>query len=252
MPKRNLIWIVILLAMTAVLLLVWHHRAGGPTVTGSRFAPVRKTYEVICSRSYPAADEDRLKRGAVRGMVGQLDRFSTYCPPDRCEALTDRVMGVDRGLGLRLDFPVAKKPSGKTPAPRIIGAVFGSPAHKARLLPGDRILTINGATTTGRTERQVRNMLAGKVGDEVKLTILTSPGKARRRTVTLTHAEFPVQTVRGLYRDRQSKWVWLLPVAPGRTPRTAVTNRAAEATENWRMCVLRNSARRRPGGFGRR
>ena len=205
MPRRNLIWIAIILAMAAVLLFVWRQPRQGTTVHHTEFVPVRNTYKLIRQTYYQPVDETKLQQAAVRGMVGELDKFSTYFLPEQAETITHRVMGLDRGLGLRLGID--------TKGARIIGVVPGSPAHIAELLPGDRILTVNAIPTAGKTGRELRDLLGGKLGAKVELQILSPTGW--KKTVTLAHEEFPIETVRGLYRDRKGQWVWEVPSQEG-------------------------------------
>ena len=205
MPRRNLIWIAIILAMATVLLFVWRQPRRGTTVHQTEFVPVRETYQLIRQAYYQPVDEIKLRQAAVRGMVGELDEFSTYFLPEQAKAITHRVKGLDRGLGLRLDLDAK--------GARIIGVVPGSPAHSADLLPGDRILTVDAIPTAGKTDRQLRDLLAGKLGATVELQILSPAGW--KQTVMLTHGEFPIETVRGLYRDQKGRWIWEVPSQEG-------------------------------------
>lgn len=67
-------------------------------------------------------------------------------------------------VGLDLDiFPQA--------SPKIRGVLPGTPAQKARLQSGDRILAINGADTHGLSRQAVDIAISDVPGDRVKLVI---------------------------------------------------------------------------------
>ncbi|MCD4825572.1 MAG: PDZ domain-containing protein [Phycisphaerae bacterium] len=218
MPKRNFILIAILL-VAGVLLWVQRQNGNGSGTPTNEFEPVRRAYEVIHKSYFKPVDGLDLQQAAVRGMVGELDEFSTYVSPEKAEALTDRVMGQEHGLGLVLDFDGKLDFNGKTVT--VVGPVYGSPAHRGGIVAGDRILAIDGKAVSGLDEQAVRKLLTGKIGEEVTLRILTAagkPGKAGKpknaKTVRLTHEAFAVETVVGLYRDAKDRWVHQLPDSP--------------------------------------
>ncbi len=247
MPKRNLIWILIILAMAAVLLLVWHQPAPGPTGEVSDFQPVEKAFDLISDDYYQPLQNDQLRLAAVRGMVESLDEFSTYVPPKKAETLTDRVMGNACGTGLvvmrgrGMPDPIQAMSGGMpglpAPAPSkfatssqelIVGVLPNSPAHKAGIGRDWKLLAIDGVEVNGLDIEQVRKRLAGAEGSEVKLllepvavhrqnsdSVKDQPVSQKPRTITLIRRQFPVETVQGLYRDVAGRWVYNLPQREG-------------------------------------
>ncbi len=103
-------------------------------------------------------DEDSLASGAVRGMIGSLaDPLSTYLPKDQMAALSKRLAGTYEGIGLELslryDQNELKKLQDKSPdvdlsmLPPVLEVTAvpeGTPAAKAGLQPGDRIVGLDG------------------------------------------------------------------------------------------------------------
>jgi len=206
MPKRNLIWIVAIIAATVVT--AWVTRHNPPPLGESNqteFRSVGRTYRLIKDRYYRQPEEDRIRQGAVKGMVDALDEFSTYVPPGDVVAFKRRIMGIERGLGLRV-----KIAGGQV---LLVGWLAGSPAGRAGFAAGDRIMSIDGRSVAGLSLEGVRKLLDGKVGSRAVLEILRAGKKAK--SITLTRQEFPVETVTGLYRDRTGKWVYLIDEADG-------------------------------------
>src|SRR5438552_16352205 len=48
-------------------------------------------------------DEDKLKQGAIDGMLGELDPFSVYAPPQKREEFDRMLEGSFPGVGIQLD-----------------------------------------------------------------------------------------------------------------------------------------------------
>jgi len=196
MPKRNLIWLAAILAGTLVL--VWVSRLPPPAGDGPSGAlrPLGETYNLIEQQYLHPVDRQSLLRGAVRGMVESLDEYSSYVPPGRSAALSQRLMGTERGLGLRI-----RQVAGQVV---VVGPLAGSPAYHAGILSGDLLSEIDGRPAAGMTLDEVRSTLDGEVGKAVKLTIIRD---GWRKSFEVTREEFPVESVTGLYRDRSGAWV---------------------------------------------
>ncbi|MBN1941976.1 MAG: PDZ domain-containing protein [Phycisphaerae bacterium] len=197
MPRRNIIWIAILLAMTAVLLLVWRQPGGARLGGPGEFGPVEQTYRVIRENFYQPIDAKDLQRAAVRGMVGELDEFSTYVPPEKARSLTDRVLGEGRDLGL--EWTLEK--TGLV----VLGPRPNSPAHKAGLFSGDRIVAIDGLAVGTLKPANIRSLLSPPPGKHVELTVLDAQSN-ETRVVRLKTEPYSVETVQGLFRDARGGW----------------------------------------------
>src|SRR3954471_18542476 len=82
-------------------------------------------------------DEEKLRQGAIDGMMEQLDPFSIYVPPKKQEDFDRMLEGTFKGVGIQLD---QERANGEV---TVISAVDGSPAFKAGVLAGDVILKVN-------------------------------------------------------------------------------------------------------------
>jgi len=204
MPKRNLIWIIAIAGAAIVMVWITRRPAPRPDPSAVQFAPVIGAYHQIQQHYYRDVSDEQLRRAAVRGMVESLDEFSSYVEPDRQEQLDRRLMGRRVGLGLRIES--------KDGQVRVVGAFPGSPAHHAGIRRGDRIIAIDGVELVGLALHQVRQLLENRSADHVELTI-QAPGQEARK-VTLSREAFPIETVQGLCRDRQDRWVWSIGTKP--------------------------------------
>ena len=202
MPKRNIIWIVAILlaAMAAVLATRNTPRPGRPPET-HELRTIIDTRERIRRHYYGKLDEQALRRGIVRGMVTELDEYSTYIPPEAVEAFRKRTeSGLERGLGLRLE-----ETDGEV---RVIIPLAGSPAHRAGIRPGDRIIAVGDESLDGLALAEVEKLLKVPLKKQVRLTIIRD--EARPKEIALTCREFRIETVVGLYRDEAGRWAHVI------------------------------------------
>ncbi len=201
MPQRSVIWIAILLAMTAVLLLVWRQPRTSHIGDSGEFRPLEQAYRTIRRQYYKPIDAMTLQQAAVRGMVGELDEFSTYVPAEKAQSLTRRVLGAGLGYGLVWTLDT----TGLT----VIGPAPDSPAYKAGLFAGDRIIEINRQAVETLSPQKIRTMLSPLAEKDIELAVVDAVTR-EKRTVVLAPASYPVETVQGLYRDADGRWQYQL------------------------------------------
>jgi carboxyl-terminal processing protease len=132
-------------------------------------------------------ERDKLLDGALRGMVAELDPHSSYLDADDFLAFQDDTEGRFAGVGIELDM--------RDGVLTVIAPIEGSPAERAGIKPGDRIVAIDGHSVDeaplGKTVRKVR----GPVGTHVKLT-LQRQGSNAAVVVDLVRESIHVASVR--------------------------------------------------------
>jgi carboxyl-terminal processing protease len=111
--------------------------------------------------------------GAVKGLVRSLnDPYSEFFTPEESKKFKEDVQGVFGGIGAEIGerdgFIV------------VIAPLKNSPAERAGLKPGDKILMIDATSTEGMTVTEAVKIIRGKEGTEVKLTILSEDEKEPR------------------------------------------------------------------------
>lgn len=110
------------------------------------------------------SDKDRVY-GAAKGLVQSLnDPYSEFFTPDEAKKFQEDVSGSFGGIGAE----IGKKDNFII----IVSPLKNSPAEKAGLKPGDKILLINSTSTDGMSVENAVKIIRGKEGTEVKLTIL--------------------------------------------------------------------------------
>jgi carboxyl-terminal processing protease len=143
-------------------------------------------------------DEQRLREGAIDGMLNELDPFSVYVPPSKQEDFDRMLENSFRGVGIQLD----QRPEGGPV--EVVTPIDGSPAYKAGVQAGDIILKVNGESIEGMRLPEVVKKIAGKVGTEVRLTVKHTTGEEVE--LKMTREEIVVPTIKGYQRRQDDKW----------------------------------------------
>ena len=110
-----------------------------------------------------------LTYAALRGMLGSLDPHSAFMEPTSFKDMQDDTKSQFGGLGV----VVSLKDGNLT----IVTPMEDSPGFKAGLLPGDRIVKINGLQADKMELNEAVQKLRGNVGEKVSLTIFRPTSK---------------------------------------------------------------------------
>lgn len=119
--------------------------------------------EYIRDNYVEQTDSDKLIHGAIKGVVSELDDFSQYLEPKDYKALKNDTRGDFGGLGVRL-----VKADGFV---TVVTPMPGTPAFKASVMPGDRILFVDDKDISGMDLEEVVDMMRGPSGTKVKVTM---------------------------------------------------------------------------------
>ena len=125
--------------------------------------------------------------GALKGMLATLDPYSQFLDPDSYNELKVDTEGEFGGLGIEITI--------KDDLLTIISPIDGTPAAKVGLMPGDRIVKIDGELTRGITLIEAVKKLRGKPKTTVKLTVFRE-GETELKEVTLERAVITIESVR--------------------------------------------------------
>jgi carboxyl-terminal processing protease len=132
-------------------------------------------------------ESKQLIYGALKGMLATLDPYSQFLDPDSYNELKVETEGEFGGLGVEITI--------KDDLLTIISPIDDTPAYRAGLQAGDRVVKIDGQITRGITLLEAVKKLRGKPGTDVALTILRE-GENELKDVTITRAIIKFQSVR--------------------------------------------------------
>lgn len=169
----------------------------GPYAVIERLADVLVRVE----QSYvDPVDRKRLLEGAAAGMVAELDPHSAYLTPSQFAQFLEDTEGRFAGIGVEVDF--------RDDQVTVIVAMPNSPAERAHIQAGDRIVAVDGVPITGFRADSVVRRMRGPAGTQVKLTIRRA-GLPEPITVTVTRAVVAVPSVEGRLLDHDVAYVRL-------------------------------------------
>ncbi|MBI4961711.1 MAG: S41 family peptidase [Desulfomonile tiedjei] len=109
------------------------------------------------------ADKD-LVQGAINGMLQSLDAHSSFLTEDMFKELQVETKGEFGGLGIEITL--------ESGVLTVVSPIEDTPAFKAGVKPGDKIIKINGESTKNITLLKAVKMMRGPKGSKVTITIM--------------------------------------------------------------------------------
>ena len=150
--------------------------------TWSDFAKFSDRLDAIVAAT-PGADKAKLERAAVDGMAKSMNECHTYyLDPTRAKSFNQPQPPVS-GIGVQINKPAVDAPI------EVVRVYPGTPAERAGIKEGDKIVTVDGQDVTNLQSDEVANKVRGPEGTPV--TIGVQRGQASV-SFTLNRARFAV------------------------------------------------------------
>ncbi|MCU0540072.1 MAG: S41 family peptidase [Desulfobacterales bacterium] len=143
--------------------------------------------ELIQREYVDEVDPKDLIQKAIQGMVQGLDPHSSLLPPDAFEDLQIDTKGKFTGIGIHITM--------RNGFVTVISPIEDTPAHKAGIEAGDRIIKVDGQLA--RDLREAVRMMRGPKGTQVTVTIMRD-GIKKPLEFELTRDEIPIQSVKSI------------------------------------------------------
>ena len=132
-------------------------------------------------------DADVLSRGAIRGMVGALDDpYTAYLDPETYQLSLSNLEGKFEGIGAHVAI--------RDDEIIIIAPIPDTPAAKAGVRAGDKILEIDGKSTSGMSLVEAVLLVRGPQRTSVRLVVLHD-GETEPEEIEIIRAEIEVDSV---------------------------------------------------------
>ncbi|HEX2271986.1 MAG TPA: S41 family peptidase [Pyrinomonadaceae bacterium] len=142
-------------------------------------------------------DYNDIFKSSISGMLSVLDPHSTYFDPKEYASFRTEQRSEYMGIGATIE-DLREGSNVNT----FIRATFpDSPAHRAGLRFGDRILAIDGNSMAGKTYPEVRKFLLGPRGTTVKVTV-EHPANKQTETVTIVRDAVSLPSIAQAYMLR--------------------------------------------------
>ena len=117
------------------------------------------------------------------GAANSLDTYSTYLTPDQLNDVYSQIEGNFVGLGIEI--------KARDGALEIIRVIPNSPAERAGLRGGDRIVAVDDQPTRDVTTDKAASLLQGKAGSIARLAVLAGGDQIRNVSVRRERVEVP-------------------------------------------------------------
>jgi len=152
------------------------------------FEKMIRALQIVSGTYIEPVEEEQLVRDAIRGMLRELDPHSVYLTAEELRQANEPLLGTFDGIGVQFNII--------NDSIIVVSAVPGGPSEKVGILPGDRIVTIDGATSTGShvNNQFVLDRLRGRRGSIVKVGILRR-GSRNILDFTITRDRIPINSV---------------------------------------------------------
>lgn len=108
--------------------------------------------------------------GAIEGMVKSLgDPYTIFLPPTEAKIFGEEISGNFEGVGMEVGT--------KEGILTVIAPLKSTPAYKAGMKSGDKILKINETATSGLSTEEAIKIIRGKKGTPVRFTVIREGNK---------------------------------------------------------------------------
>ncbi|HLA31424.1 MAG TPA: S41 family peptidase [Pseudomonas sp.] len=138
----------------------------------------------------PVSDKTLLEN-AIKGMLSNLDPHSAYLDPEAFRDLQESTSGEFGGLGIEIGT--------EDGFIKVVSPIDDTPASAAGIQPGDLIVKIDGKPTKGLSLVEAVDLMRGKAGSKITLSLVREGGKPF--DVELTRAVIKVRSVKSQLLD---------------------------------------------------
>ncbi len=133
-------------------------------------------------------NQKQLTEAAIEAMLEKLDPHSVYISKEEVDGANQQIEGSFVGIGIR--FQILKDTL------LVVATIPGGPSEKLGILPGDKILTVEGKNIAGVGLKtiQVREHLMGELGSKVNIEIKRKSSK-KNLAYIIIRDRIPVNSV---------------------------------------------------------
>jgi len=165
---------------------------------GVDFSVLFKAWHLLDSYYVPATPtsttpvQDRVY-GSVMGLAASYnDPYTTFLPPTENKIFTEDIQGEFGGVGIEIGI--------RDDILVVVSPLKGSPAEKAGIQAGDKIIAVDGEPTQGWSIEDAVLRIRGEIGTPVVLTIFREGEKAPR-DIEVVRAKIAIPTLDYTLRD---------------------------------------------------
>ncbi len=162
------------------------------------FSIVWDVWNQLENKYVGSLDKEKMVYGAAKGLTAALeDPYTVFLEPEMAKALNEDISGKFEGVGMVLDV--------KDSQLVVVSPIKGTPAYKAGVKAGDKILKINGTSTQDIQLDQAVKFIRGPKGTKITITILRGALDAKNiKEIELTRDVINVPSVELEYKKNKN------------------------------------------------
>lgn len=197
MPLRNLLTIVIALLVS----LTCYNKSAR-----SRYASLfAEAMHLVENRALYEVPRKQLFESAMNGMMSTLDEHSMYVANDLFRALDEDMNQQFGGVGMYVD----NEPD--TNQLIVLAPIPNTPAFRAGVQVGDRIIQIAGQSTAAMSREEAIKLMRGPQGTSVEIVFERGDEALPK---SLVREAIPIPSVHGDWRNPDGTWQFVLQDMP--------------------------------------
>lgn len=183
-------------------------------------------------------DSKKLFYGAIKGMLAATgDPYTNFFDPEEAKQFHEEIQGSFEGIGAEVGM--------RGGVLTIIAPLEGSPAEKAGIRSGDKVIKIDDASTLDLNIDQAVSLMRGPKGTNVKLTILRDNAEESQE-ITIERGTINVKSVTMEMKDNNIAYIKISQFGDETTREfNAVVNRLNANELKGIVLDVRNN----PGGY---
>lgn len=151
---------------------------------------------------YKDIDNETLNTGLIKGVVNSLDDpYSEFMTKEELKKFMESTNGKYVGVGLVVS-------PGKDGYITVVSPIKGSPAYKAGIKSGDRIIKVDEVEYSAETMQDAVNKMRGEEGKTVSITVLREEQKQKKvHEFKIKRETIKLQTVDGRILEKNIGYI---------------------------------------------
>jgi len=154
--------------------------------------------EMIEKNYVDPVDTEKLVQEAIQGMVSSLDPHSLLLPPEEFADLQIDTKGKFTGIGISISI--------RDGFVTVVSPIEGTPAYRAGIKAGDKIIKVDGETV--KDLREAVKMMRGPKGTKVKISIARK-GESKPIIFDLVRDVIPIRSVQATLLKPGYGYAWV-------------------------------------------
>jgi len=183
-------------------------------------------------------DNKSMVYGMAKGMTNQLeDPYTVFFEPEKAKQFKEDLKGSFEGIGAEIGI--------KQNILTVVAPIKDTPADKAELRPGDKILKIDDTETSGLELDEAVSRIRGEKGTKVKITVVSEEDFAPRE-VEITRDVINVKSVDWEMKEGDVAYIRLSGFTENTVKEFAETARKVRESQAKKIIL---DLRGNPGGY---